>query len=84
MVIENVRNDDGDYLIHLLAFSISEIDGDISREEMLAGLKCLIKVLERDFTAVNKIGEDGSSALHCALASASVEVTDDDEEQQRK
>ncbi|GFH47897.1 predicted protein [Chaetoceros tenuissimus] len=76
----NVRNDDGDYLIHLLAFSICEIDGDISRDEKLAGLKCLIKVLERDFTAVNKIGEDGSSVLHCALASASVEVTEGDEE----
>ena len=67
----NARTSSGDYLINLLAYFVCELGG--SRNERLLALKCLKLVLERDFSAVNKVGGDGSSALHCALAAASGE-----------
>ena len=67
----NVRTSSGDYLITLIAYFVCELGG--SRNERLFALKCLKLVLERDFSAVNKVGGDGSSALHCALAAASCE-----------
>ena len=73
----NSRTSSGDYLITLLAYFICEIGGGDGgskyKYERVLALKCLKLVLERDFSAVNKVGGDGSSALHCALAAASYE-----------
>jgi len=66
----------GDYLIHLAAFAscehnYSQHPKDISLERRKYALGSLVCILQRDFTAVNKIAGDGGTVLHCAFAAAS-------------
>ena len=62
------RTISGDYLVTLAAYAACETTLYLGTR--IKALKCLILVLERDFTAVNKIAADGGSALHCALSAA--------------
>ena len=81
----NARTKNGDYLIHLASFASCEQHQELSpssskisssshlessSETQKYALACLSVILERDFTAVNKVAEDGGTALHCALAAA--------------
>ncbi len=63
----NAKTKYGDYLITLLAYATCEQGSGVQ----LYALKCLKWVLDRDFTAVNKVAQDGGSVLHCSLAAAS-------------
>ena len=86
----NARTKSGDYLVTLLAYATGELNlgsNDIgngndngSVPQRLYALKCLQIVLERDFTAVNKVASDGGAALHCALAAASCDCDCDCDE----
>ena len=59
----------GDYLVTLLAYVTGELGAKLSDRRY--ALKCLKLVLERDFTATNKVSSDGGAALHCVLAASS-------------
>ncbi len=71
----NRRTSSGDYLITLSAYAACE--KATNTQTRINALKCLIFVLDRDFTAVNKIAGDGGGALHCALAAAACFVETD-------